>query len=686
MAEFLLEFFSEEIPARMQRRAMDDLKRLLEQEFKNYGLSPDSIESFVTPRRLTAVVRGLVEVTPGKSEERRGPRLEAPDAALQGFFKAASVTREQCEQRDGYWYAKQEVPAQQTVDIIPDIVRTIIAAFPWAKSMRWPQATQTWIRPLRSILCVFAGKSLEFQVDSVGLVTGNQTAGHRFLAPELSTINSFEDYKTKLEKAFVILDHSERQVLILKSLQEQASVQGLILQEDEGLLEEVAGLSEYPVCRLGKIDLDFMGLPKEVLSTAMRVHQKYFTLLNKDGTLAPFFGVVTNILPSDGGTEMIRGYERVLRARLSDAVFFYKEDQKIPLEDLTSKLAGIIFQARLGTVGQKIERLQEVMNSASGKKAAALCKADLMTNMVGEFPELQGIMGEIYARIQGIDPVIAQAIREHYQPQGPLDRCPSNALSIELAMADKIDTLVGFFGIGEEPTGSKDPYALRRAALGIIRLIRENALKDFRFNNLLEKSLKTYQTQGVQFKESTTTDRVFDFILDRLKVALRAEGLRHDCVSAVVDGSQKSLNPAIKYNLWSLAERSKALHDFLETSDGHALQSAFRRANGILMTEQKKDNKSYTGIHLSSKLLLEPQELTLFSAVENISKEAEPLLEKHDYASLMVNLSQLRSHVDAFFDLKVNDDNPEVRLNRLELLGLLVNQTSIIADFSKIEG
>jgi glycyl-tRNA synthetase beta chain len=712
MAEFLIEIFSEEVPARMQIRAAEDFKKLMEGELQTRGLSFSDVDTYVTPRRLTAVVNGLAEMTASTLEERRGPKIGAPEHAVEGFLKSAGIPLNQCEQRNGYYYARIETKSRQTRDILPDIVQTIFAKFVWPKSMFWAldiqKKSQYWVRPVRSVLTVFDGHALSFALPTLGLQTNNTTQGHRFLAPNLIEVSSFSDYRAKLEKAFVTLNHHDRQMRIQEGLDALAREKGLTIQQDPGLLQEVAGLVEHPFPLLGQIDPQFMTLPAAVLSTSMRIHQKYFTLLDQNHRIAPYFGVVANTKGADGNIKMIKGYERVLRARLSDAAFFYGQDAKIPLQDFAARLNAIVFQEKLGTLDQKSARLVTLMAAQGaeedGRRAALLAKADLLTTMVGEFPELQGVMGDIYAADQGEAPEVAAAIREHYQPQGPNDRCPTAPLSIALALADKLDTLVGFFGIDEEPTGSKDPFALRRAALGIIRLIRENNLQDFSVHPLCCKAIEAYQNQNIPFKPGFGAESVLNFINERLKVALRAEGMRHDCVAAVIDratiahtiNTDELMNSpefsAIQgyigtrsYNIYSLSQRAKALHDFLASPNGAALSATFRRVDGIVENEIKKD--SYFYLTIKPDLLLEAQELTLYHQLEEIIKTRKSLLDAHDYAGWMAQLATLHSSVDAFFDaLKVNHEDPAIRANRLGLLGKLRIQTELIANFSKVEG
>lgn len=682
MSEFLLEFLSEEIPARMQLKASQELAQALTQKLSDHGLTYKSLQTYVTPRRLTGVIEGLCDATAAVSQERRGPKLSAPEAALHGFLKSAGVTLDQCTQREGYWYVTTTMQAQQTVDILPVIIRAILREFSWQKSMRWAGASQTWVRPLRGVLALYKGQLLSFDLPEFALSSTNQTVGHRFLEPQGSfEVKNFESYCDQLTKHHVILDHQERQTLIESKLSELGESQGCHLEKDEKLLEEVAGLVEFPQPLLGRIDDRFMSLPKPVLVTAMRVHQKYFTYTDKKGNMAPLFGLVANTIPTDGGAEMLRGYQRVLTARLSDAAFFYNHDVEIPLADNRHKLDSIIFHAKLGALGQRVDRLKDLVESDKAKRAATLCKSDLVSSMVGEFPELQGIMGEIYALVQGEAAEVAQAIREHYQPQGPMDDCPKNSTSVELALAEKLDTLVGFFAIGEIPTGSKDPYALRRAALGIIRLIRENNMQGYPLSKQIEKDLNLYAKQGtfscLDNKSTAVIKSIMSFILDRLSHALRGEGVRHDAITAVID----SVNCG--EDILAIVERAKALHHYLDSDSGLALQGAFRRAYGILSKEKWGEDVS---LDLDLTLFRENSEKKLYDQLSAVNQHCQSYIEQRDFTGLMKLLSDLRAPVDDFFELKINHEDPSIRTNRLALLGLFVQQSSLIADFSKLEG
>ncbi|RZI45138.1 glycine--tRNA ligase subunit beta [Candidatus Finniella inopinata] len=684
MNELMLEIYSEEMPARMQIDARQQTNELFEKILTANGASFESVRAFVAPQRLAIQVHNLQPLTQGTSETRRGPRAGAPDAALAGFAKSTGQNQDQWTQQDGYWYADMVQPGRAITDLLPQIVTAFLDQFSWPKSMRWhnPETntfTRPWIRPIRSILCVYNKKSVSFKIEGLDLVTSNQTAGHRFLAPESITVEDFTNYHQHLRDAFVILDHQERQSMIKKSLDEQANLLGLSVQENQTLLDEVTGLVDYPFVHIGKVDAQFMHLPDQVLSTSMRVHQKYFSLLKGD-KLAPYFGVVTNVNPSGNrlpsqpiSKEMMAGYERVLKARLSDAAFFYETDLKTPLQNLVPKLDSIIFHAKLGTLGQKCQRLQNLMTTEQGRRAALLCKTDLVTHMVGEFPELQGVMGQIYATANGEPEDVALALKEYYQPVGPHDTCPTAPLSIELALADKVDTLIGFLGVGIKPTGSKDPFGLRRAALGIIRLLVDHQDADFNLRTLFQQSAITYQNQKVTLSTQTVDDALH-FINDRLTVYLQGQNL--DCVGAVLTGAVK----APSYNVQALFRRSLALHALLKTSAGTALKAAYKRASGIL-------DKAKDSYHINRDLLNEPAEKDLYHQLQDLLKAYDHLFASHQYQQLMEQLASIRPFIDAFFDnVMVNCDEEAVRLNRYALLQLFVQAVDSVADFGQLQG
>lgn len=683
MSDFLLELLSEEIPARMQLKAAEDFKLAFERALTTAELPFETIQTYITPRRLTVSITGMDSSTKGRSEKKRGPRIEAPEAALQGFLKSSGVSLSECTQRDGYWYVSLQTPPKEAQKILPDIIRQIIKDFSWPKSMRWAGASQTWVRPLRGVMCILDGNCLSFDLPEFQLTSTNQTSGHRFLGSGPFTVKNFTDYKEKLLENKVILSHEARQEFIREELEKLGTEKGYILEQDQKLLEEVAGLAEYPQPLLGAVHERFLKLPKIVLSTSMRVHQKYFTFVDKNGHAAPIFGVIANTIPSDDGSIMLKGYQKVLSARLSDAEFFYNHDLKIPLDALGQKLDAIVFHEKLGSLGQRVQRLKSLVDLPEAQKAAQLCKSDLVSSMVGEFPELQGIMGKIYALHQGNSPVISAAIEEHYQPLGPTDTCPTAPVSWELALADKIDTLVGFFAINELPTGSKDPYALRRSALGIIRLLRETERHQdgtYPLSQKLEKAYDLYQNQGARLDQSLSKEHVVNavmqFLFDRLGPALKSEGIRHDAITAVLNAANRN------DDIWSITERAKALNDYLSTESGIALQAAFRRAHGIL-SKEAKDIQIET---IQTSLFDEPIERKLHGLLLKAANDCQPYLDQHDYKGLMGILANLRDPIDAFFDVKINHEDPAIRNNRFGLLGLLVSQVNTIADFSKLEG
>ncbi len=675
MAELLLELFSEEIPARMQARAAQDLQRLISDGLTAAGLPFDDVKTFVTPRRLCLVANGIPEMQPARKEERKGPRVGAPEAAMAGFLSSTGLTLEQLEIRTvgkaEFYFAATEIPGSPSQAVIAQIIEKTIREFPWPKSMRWGDGNLRWVRPLHSILCVFNGKAIAFEVD--GLIAGNVTRGHRFMAPDEIRIKNFVEYKAALEKAYVLLDSIERKARILKRANELAAAQGLELIPDDALLDEVAGLNEWPTALLGNFDKAFLEVPPEVLRTAMRTHQKYFSLRDaKTGIFAPHFIVVANLLATDGGKMIIEGNQRVLAARLSDAKFFWDQDGKNTLENRLDGLKDMVFHAKLGSVYEKVQRNITLAETLAGlipdtdkklaARAAQLAKCDLVTQMVGEFPELQGIMGRYYALADGERAEVAGAIRDHYSPAGPSDACPTAPVSIAIAMADKIDTLISFWQINEKPTGSKDPFALRRAALGVIRIILENKLR-----------LHLSPIFGDQ------ADDLLVFFADRLKVHLRERGMRHDLVDAVFAlGGQD--------DLVLLVARAEALEVFVASDDGANLLAAYKRAVNILRIEEKRDGVSYDR-HGDPAGFQQDEERALFDRISEVAAEADDAVEREDFTAAMTAMARLRAPVDAFFDkVTVNADDTELRVNRLHLLSQIRSTLETVADFSKIEG
>jgi glycyl-tRNA synthetase beta chain len=696
MPELLLELFSEEIPARMQARAADDLKRLVTEKLKASGLEFTRADAYVTPRRLALVVDGLPAMQADVNEEKKGPRVGSPDQAVQGFLKSAGLeSLDQCEKRmvgkAEFWFAVVRRKGQSTAGVLPAIVNSSIAAFPWPKSMRWADSRASWVRPLQSIVFLFDGKPIDGSTPfdgSVAVGFGSKTVGHRFLAPGDINVSGFADYKAKLQAAKVMLDPAERKDMILREALEAAKREGLTLKDDIGLLEEVTGLVEWPRVVVGSIDKAFMDLPPEVMITSMRAHQKYFALLSKDGSLASRFLVVSNMeTDEEGRKNIVAGNERVLRARLSDAKFFWDQDRRATLESRVPALHTRVFHARLGTIADKASRMQSLLSKIvpvvpgcdadEAREAALLCKADLSSGMVGEFPELQGVMGRYYALHDGEPAAVADAIRDHYAPLGPNDRCPTAPVSVAVALADKIDTLAGFWSIGEKPTGSKDPFALRRAALGIIRLIIENKLR-LPLRRVFAKALLRHGVEDAARSEELAAD-VLAFFADRLKVHLREQGVRHDLITAVFARGGDS-------DIVRILARVDALRDFLASPDGANLLVAGRRASNIVEIEEKKDKARHDGA-VNPALLILDEEKALQRKLAEARQAMDSLLRMENFGGAMVALANLRAPVDAFFDkVTVNAPEADLRVNRLRLLSEIRRTLGAVADFSRVEG
>jgi glycyl-tRNA synthetase beta chain len=758
MPDLLLELFSEEIPARMQARAAEDLRKAVTDRLVGAGLVYEGAKAFVTPRRLTLSVHGVPARQPDLREEKKGPRVGAPDNAIAGFLKAAGLksideAKVQPDKKGDFYVGVIEKPGRAAIEVIGEMLPDVIKGFPWPKSMRWGEQSKApgalnWVRPLHSIVATFGPETEEPEIVPFavgGIVAGNETRGHRFLAPAPFTVRRFADYAQKLDKAKVVLDAERRRDIILTEAKQLAFAQGLELIEDDGLLAEVAGLVEWPVVLMGSFDEKFLRIPQEVIRATIRNNQKCFVLRDAaHAKLVDKFILVSNLEASDGGKEIVAGNERVIRARLSDAKFFYETDLKTRLEDRLPKFKDIIFHEKLGTQAERIERIERLAGELAplvgadvekAKRAARLCKADLLTEVVGEFPELQGLMGKYYAEAQGEDEAVAHASEDHYKPKGPDDLVPSDPVSIAVALADKIDTLIGFWAVDEKPTGSKDPYALRRAALGVIRIVLDNGLRirflrrlvrqafDSLTSQISEQLLQARSAQrrclyarfegdegGAQraFEELrgyvatvATTDGgtelansiivrventawpaaagVLAFFADRLKVQLREQGARHDLVDAVfaLEGQD---------DLLLIVRRVEALGKFLDTEDGKNLLAGYKRATNIIRIEEKKDNREYTGAPDPS-LYKQPEEKALAQAIDAAKAEATRAVEKEDFEAAMRAMAKLRPHVDAFFDkVTVNVDDKPLRENRLKLLNEIRAATRAVADFSKIEG
>jgi len=700
MADLLIELFSEEIPARMQAKAATDLKDMITRNLKAGGLGHESVEAYATPRRLVLSFTGVPLETAGICEERRGPRVGAPEKALEGFMRGAGVARDQLfereEKKGTFYFAKIEEPGRAATEVIIEAIDATVRNFPWPKSQRWGRESITsgslkWVRPLHSILCVFDGKAVEFEIEDVK--AGNITQGHRFMAGETFAVTGFADYKQKLLDHKVILDAARRETLIYDTAQTLASAAGLELVEDKGLLTEVAGLVEWPVPMIGTFDASFLAVPDEVLQLTMKKDQKYFVTRDPaTGALANKFIFTANIEPSDDGSAVTNGNQRVLAARLADAQFFYEQDLKHKLDDNLPKLADIVFHKDLGMVSDRVERIKKLAaylaefipgcDADEAERAAELCKADLVSGMVNEFASLQGTMGRYYALEQGESEAVADAIRDHYAPAGPADACPSASVSVAVALAEKLDTLVGFFGIDQKPTGSKDPYALRRAALGVIRLIVENSLR-YKLRQVFKKAAELH---GFEYNDfATTRDELVVFFHDRLVVQFKGSGMRHDHVNACMIFQKPGIS-SLEDDLCRLKDRVSALSNFLDTDDGVNLHAGYKRAANILKIEEKKDGKTYDqAVELGEYDL--PEEDALAAALTVAKTNAEVALHTEDFEKAMAALSTLRAPIDAFFDkVIVNADDAAVRANRLALLSEIRSAVNTVADFSRIEG
>lgn len=734
MPDLLLELYSEEIPARMQMQAQENLKKLVTDKLVDAGLTYEGAKAFSTPRRLALAVHGLLARAPDMREEKKGPRVGAPDGAIQGFLKSAGLksideTKVQQDKKGDFYIAVIEKKGRAAEEVIAEIVPEVVRNFPWPKSMRWGAGSLNWVRPLHSIVCTFGPETEEpevvrFEID--GVKSGDVTHGHPVMVRGAIKVKRLEDYLDKLTKAKVVADRDRRKSMILADAKDLALAQGLELVEDEGLLDEVAGLVEYPVVLMGEFDKSYLDIPPEVIRATIRANQKCFVLRDAQGKLANKFILVSNLEAKDGGDAIKAGNARVIRARLADAKFFWDQDRKTKLEDRLPKFSGITFHEKLGTQAERIERIAHLAkvlakdvkaDPEKAERAARLAKLDLVTDMVGEFPELQGLMGKYYALDEKIDPEIANALEEHYKPQGPGDRVPTAPISIAVALADKIDTLVGFWAIDEKPTGSKDPYALRRAALGVIRLILENNIRMNVVNPIAKTatvfadkigdaaiakfSVTPDNTKKVQefihelagevagikgARQLVTMARVLinpgkltDFLTDRLYQQLRDTGQRHDLIASVY-----SATTHLDFVL--MVRRVEALGKFLNTDDGKNLLAGYKRAANILGIEEKKDKKSYSG-EPDAKLLQEPEEKTLADAIQKVEGEVAGALKQENFEAAMAAISKLRAPVDAFFEkVTVNADDRALRENRLKLLNRIREATRHVADFSRIAG
>ena len=674
MPDLLLELFSEEIPARLQRRAAEDLRKAVTTALVDAGLVYEGAKAFVTPRRLALTVSGIPPRSPDTHEDKKGPKVGAPQPAIDGFLRSAGLSSieeakiESDPKKGEFYVAHIHKPGAEAATLLSTLLPRVIADFSWPKSMRWGSGDTNWVRPLRAITATFGTDNDEPVVipfAAAGLQSGQTTYGHRFLAPGAIRVRRFEDYLMGLERAKVVLDLDRRKDIIRSDAEHLAFAQGLSVIGDEGLLEEVAGLVEWPVVMMGAFDPAFLELPEEVIIATIRANQKCFCLRDGSGRLAPSFIITANTVAIDGGAAIIAGNERVIRARLSDAKFFYENDLATPLEHGLPKLEDTVFHAKLGTQFARVERLVKLAGQIApqvgadperAKRAAMLAKADLTTGMVGEFPELQGLMGRYYAQAQGEPADIANAIEQHYKPVGPTDQVPTDPVAIAVALADKLDLLTEFWRINEKPTGSRDPFALRRAALGVIRIITENGL---RFPLLVEPDLLA-------------------FFHDRLKVSLRDAGARHDLIDAVLSPESN--------DILQITQRAEALSSLLSSPDGINLLAGYRRAANILAAEEKKFALTYDG-EVKPELLQLPEETALAAAVTTVQPAVAARVAADDFTGAMGDLAALRAPVDAFFEtVLVNDPDPATRINRLNLLGRLRQTMHLVADFSKIAG
>ncbi len=720
MADFLLELRSEEIPARMQARARNDLARLFAECTAEAGLTTGPIEAFSSPRRLVLIARDVADATEASREEVKGPRTSAPPQALDGFLRKTGLSRDQLEERDGVYFAAIERAGRSAAEILGESIKRIVAEFPWPKSMRWGDGSLRWVRPLHGIVAILGEEIVPVEID--GIISGATTAGHRFHHPGAITVGGAPDYVEKLRACHVIVDQEERERIIREGAAAAAAEAGLQLLEDEGLVVENAGLTEWPVPLLGRFDDDYLDVPREVIVLTMRTNQKYFACTDPGGLIAPAFVCVANVAAKDGGAAIVEGNKRVLAARLADARFFWEQDLKILLEEQAKKLGGIVFHEKLGTIADKVERLAKLArwlvengvikaDPIQVERAARLAKADLVTGMVGEFPELQGIIGGYLAAAQGEPRPVADAIRDHYKPVGQGDDVPTAPVSIAVALADKLDTIAAFFSIDAKPTGSKDPFALRRAAISSIELVVRNGLR-LGLTQALRGGLANCAGQAADSSAAhrldRTADEMGDFFADRLKVQQREAGVRHDLIDAVFALGGED-------DLVRLLARVNALQNFVETKDGADLLTAYKRAANIL----KKEN--WTGGVMSSPLaqgipqtgeedplvLVDdpivgeavaemssgeagaelPQEKALISALDAAEPRAAAAIDAEDFTASMAALASLRSPIDDFFDhVTVNDSDPAKREHRLNLLMRFRDAVNRVADFSRIEG
>jgi glycyl-tRNA synthetase beta chain len=694
MPDLLIELFSEEIPARMQVRAAEDLKKRITDGLVEAGITYAGAAAFSTPRRLTLTLQGVLSESPTLKEERKGPRVDAPEQAIEGFLRGAGLTKDQLEIRDEkkgqVYFAVVEKPGRPAADIIAEVLENTIRNFPWPKSMRWGSGSLRWVRPLHSIICILSDESgtTPVALDIDGIIAGDKTQGHRFMSNGSFAVSGFDDYAAKLKRAHVILDPTERQEMIWQDATNMAFANGLEVVDDRGLLAEVAGLVEWPVVLMGKIADEFLDLPPEVLQTSMKEHQKFFSVRNpKTGRIERFI-TVANRETRDQGATILAGNQKVLSARLSDAKFFWENDLRVAKGDgltaWTDRLSNVTFHNKLGSQKARIDRIAAMAATLAplvgaaveqASLAAQVAKADLSSEMVYEFPELQGLMGRYYATAAGLPEAVAQACQDHYSPLGPSDDVPTAPVSVAVALADKLDTLAGFWAIDEKPTGSKDPFALRRAALGVIRLLLENNVR-LTLTDVIAAHIGAIDPSLPC--DALTADLVA-FFHDRLKVFLRDRGVRHDVIDACIAMDAND-------DITLLVKRAEALGAVLSTDDGVNLVQAFKRANNILTQAEEKDGVEYS-FGADVKFAESDAETAVFAALDTAEPKIQSALAQEDFATAMTTMSGLRASVDAFFEaVQINSDNEIVRRNRLNLLSRIRSICSSVADLTKVEG
>ncbi|GHG95777.1 glycine--tRNA ligase subunit beta [Pseudodonghicola xiamenensis] len=697
MPDLLIELFSEEIPARMQARAAEDLKQRVTNGLVEAGLTYAGAAAFSTPRRLTLALEGLLAHSPTLKEERKGPKVGAPEKAIEGFLRGAGLTRDQLEERDtpkgAIYFATLTKPGRPAAEIVAEVLEDTIRNFPWPKSMRWGAGTLRWVRPLHSILCILSdeGGASVVPLDVEGIVAGDTTRGHRFMAPAAFTVSSFESYAAQLKRAHVILSAEERADHIWSEATNMAFAAGLEVVEDKGLLAEVAGLVEWPVVLMGEIGADFLNLPPEVLQTSMKEHQKFFSVRDpKTGRIVRFI-TVANRETADNGKTILAGNQKVLSARLSDAKFFWENDLRVAQREglgaWTDRLAHVTFHNKLGSQKARIARIALLARELAPKvgsdadlaaQAAEVAKADLSSEMVYEFPELQGLMGRYYAEAAGLPAEVAQACQEHYSPLGPSDDVPTAPVSVTVALADKLDTLTGFWAIDEKPTGSKDPFALRRAALGVIRLVLENGVR-LPLLPIFEAGMVNQTVDADRTDYVDTATDLLTFFHDRLKVYLRDEGLRHDVIDACLAMPGND-------DLLLLVTRARALTEVLATDEGENLLQGFKRANNILTQAEEKDGVEYA-FGADPKFAETDSERALFTALDTAEAAIAPAMAVENFPAAMAAMAALRGPIDAFFeDVQINAENQVLRRNRLNLLYQIRKVCAQVADLTRIGG